>query len=199
MGSNSSKSSSRTIYGNTTTSNPYAYSKTDNNGTLAGFKNGTALQSVYDIVNKSVDSLLNEYINPDPNSPINQSKIKSFSNTLAQQTRNSLENDIINPLSKRNMLRSSQAADLYRNLLNQNVASVANYTNELYTNSSDEVGKKLSNLLSLYMLGANYLSDLQNHSLKASSGNASKYNSTSRDSDIASALLPYAISVMSSL
>ena len=199
MGSNSSKSSSRTIYGNTTTSNPYAYSKTDNSVTLAGFKSGTALQSVYDIVNKSVDSLLNEYINPDPNSQINQSKIKSFSDTLARQTRSNLENDIINPLSKRNMLRSSQATDLYRNLLNQNIASTENYTNELYTNSSDEIGKKLSTLLSMYMLGANYLSDLQNHSLRASSGNASKYNTTSRDSDIASTLLPYAISMMSLL
>ena len=37
MGSSSSKKSaySRTVYGDTTTSNPYAYSKTDNNGTIS--------------------------------------------------------------------------------------------------------------------------------------------------------------------
>ena len=51
MGTSSNKSTtSRTVYGNTTSSNPYAFSKTDNSGTLSGFKEGTALQSVYDFV-----------------------------------------------------------------------------------------------------------------------------------------------------
>jgi len=199
MGSNSSsKSSSRTIYGNTTTSNPYAYSNTTNKGTLSGFAEGTALRSVYDMVNNSIDSLLEEYINPSPDSAVNQSKINSYSKTLAQQTRKNLENDIISPLSNRNMLRSSQATDLYRNLLNQNISAVSNYTNELASNSREDTGKMLSNLLSMYMLGANYLAELQNHSLKASSGNASKYSSTatSNGGSIAKDVIPVVLAAI---
>ena len=79
MGSKST--TTRTVYGNTTTSNPYAYSKTNNQGTLSGFNDGTAFKSVYDVVNNSIDSLLSEYLNPNPESQINNSRIKQFSNT----------------------------------------------------------------------------------------------------------------------
>ena len=179
MGSSSNKSNvSSAVYGKTTTSNPYAYSKTDNKGTLSGFQDGTALSSVYNFVNSNIDSLLNEYLQPDLNSAQNKAKIQTFADTLAGQTRRSLENDIINPLSNRNMLRSSQANDLYKNLVNQNVSSVSNFANELLSNSQSETSKTLSNLLNYYMLGANYLMNMQNHSLKASSGNATKYSNT---------------------
>ena len=176
MGSKSSSTTSRTVYGNTTTSNPYAYSKTTNNGTKSGFQNGTALNSVYNFVNKSIDSLLDEYLNPNLNSVTNQAKMNSFANTLNQQTRTNLENNIINPLSKRNMVRSSQAANLYRNLANQNVASIADYANNLLATSQDNTAKMLSNLLNYYMQGANYLASMQNHSLNSSQGNATRYN-----------------------
>lgn len=179
MGSQSASSNtSRTVYGNTTTTNPYAYSKTTNKGTISGFQDNTALKSVYDIVNKSIDSLLNEYLNPSLNSSVNKAKLNSFVNTLNTQTRNNLENNIINPLSARNMLRSSQANDLYRNLSNQNAASISNYANDLISNSQTETAKMLTNLLSYYLQGANYLMNMQNHSLKASSGNATRYNTS---------------------
>ena len=61
MGSKSSSSTTRTVYGNTTTKNPYAYARTNNSGTVSGFQNGTALNSVYNFVNKSIDSLLDVY------------------------------------------------------------------------------------------------------------------------------------------
>ncbi len=170
-------------YKNTTTSNPYAYSKTDNSGTVSGFQNGTALQSIYNFVNNSVDSLLNEYMNPTLNSTVNQAKLNAFANTLAGQTRSNLENNIINPLSKRNMIRSSQASDLYKNLANQNASSIAGYANELLSGSQENTAKMLSNLLSYYMLGANYLTDMQNHSLKASSGIADRYSITQQQKD----------------
>ena len=58
---------STTIYGNTTTKNPYAYAKTDNSGTVSGFQDKTALNSIYNFVNNSIDSLLDEYLNPNLN------------------------------------------------------------------------------------------------------------------------------------
>ena len=201
MGSSSNKSSvTSTVYGNTTTSNPYAYSKTDNNGTLAGFQDGTALNSVYNFVNSNIDSLLNEYLQPNLNSVQNRAKIQAFADTLAGQTRKNFENNIINPLSGRNMIRSSQANDLYKNLVNQNVASVSNFANELLSNSQTETSKTLSNLLNYYMLGANYLMNMQNHSLKASSGNATKVSATSNggygSQEMISEILPIVISAI---
>jgi len=180
MGSSSSNKSnvSQTIYGKTKTSNPYAYSKTDNNGTIAGFQDGTALQAVYNFVNNNIDSLLGEYLQPNLNSVTNKAKMQTFADTLANQSRVNFENNIINPLSNRNMIRSSQANDLYKNLINQNVSSISNFANDLLANSQTDTQKTISNLLSYYMLGANYLKDMQDHSLKASSGNAAKYSNS---------------------
>ena len=169
-----SQSTKTTVYGNTTTTNPYAYAKTNNKGTVAGFQNG-ALNSVYNFVNKSIDTLLNDYLNPNLNSSTNQAKLNSFVNTLNQQTVGNLENNIISPLSNRNMIRSSQAADLYKNLQTQNTSAISGFINDLLSSSQDNTAKMLSNLLSYYMLGANYLSDMQNQSLRTSQGNATTY------------------------
>ena len=193
MGTKSSSTTKRTVYGNTTTSNPYAYSKTNNDGTTSGFQKGTAFQSIYDFVNKSANSLLEDYLNPNLNSVTNQAKLNSFANTLSQQTKSSLENDIINSLSKRNLVRSSQAGDLYKNLANQNAASIANYANELISNSQNDTAKMLSNLLSYYMLGANYLSGMQNNSLSASQGNATQYNNSTGNNSMHDVLLKAAL------
>ena len=92
MGSKSNTTTMRTVYGNTTTSNPYAYSKTTNDGTESGFQNGTAFKSVYDFVNNNADELLQQYLNPSLNSVTNQAKLNSFANTLSQQTNTNLEN-----------------------------------------------------------------------------------------------------------
>ena len=193
MGSKSTSSTRRTVYGNTTTSNPYAYSKTNNDGTTSGFQKGTAFQSIYDLVNKSASSLLEEYLNPNLNSVTNQAKLNSFGNTLSSQTRNNLENNIINSLSKRNMIRSSQAGDLYQNLANQNAVSIADYANNLIANSQNDTAKMLTNLLSYYMLGANYLTGMQNNSLSASQGNATQYNNLTGSNSMQDALLKAAL------
>lgn len=170
----STSSVSRNIYNNTTTSNPYAYSKTDNSGTLSGFNDGTALNSIYNFVNDRIDSLLDEYLTPNLNTVTNQSKLNSFANTLSAQTRQNFENNIINPLSKRNMLRSSQANDLYKNLIKNNVSSISDYANQLLSESQNNSAAMLKNLLTYYMLGANYLTSMQNHSLNASNGSGTK-------------------------
>lgn len=200
MGNSSKQSAySRTVYGDTTTSNPYAYSKTDNKGTMAGFQDNTALQSVYNFVNNNINSLLNEYLQPNLNSVTNRAKLRAFADSLSSQSKINLENNIINPLSKRNMIRSSQAQDLYRNLEDKNLSSLTSYANELLANSQSDTAKSISNLLSYYMLGANYLSDMQNHSLKASSGNATKYSASSSEggsSGIANDILPMVLAAV---
>ena len=190
------KSTSTSVYRNTKTTNPYAYAQTNNSGTTAGFQNNTALNSVYNFVNKSIDSLLEEYLNPNPDSITNKAKLNSFTNTLNNESYKNLENNIINPLSDRNMIRSSQAFDLYKSLLNQNNSAIANYANDLLSSSQDNTAKILSNLLSYYMLGANYLSSMQNQSLQTSKGNASN---TSGNDDALGKMASFIISSMAAL
>ena len=174
MGKSSQKTNSvsNTVYGSTTTSNPYATAKTNNSGTKASFKKGTALDTIYNFVNKNTANLLDEYLNPTLDSNVNQAKINAFTKNLNQQALSALENNIINPLSKRNMIRSSQASDLYKNLSNQTTSSIDDYINELLATSQDETANMLTNLFNYYMQGYNVLSNMQNQSLQTSSGNA---------------------------
>jgi hypothetical protein len=99
------------------------------------------------------------------------------------------------------MVRSSQANDMYKNLANQNASAVANYANDLISNSQSDTAKMLGNLLSYYMLGANYLSSMQNNSLNASQGNATRYSSSQNSNgnaagDIAALMLSRILNVI---
>ncbi len=183
MGKKSQKTTSQTVYGDTTTTNPYAYARTNNSGTISGFQDGTALNSVYNFVNKNIDSLLDNYLNPNINSEANQAKLNAFTKTLNKQTKSDLENNIINPLSRRNMIRSSQATDLYKNLSDKNTSSIENYISDLLSQAQDNSAGMLNNLLKYYMDGYNVISDMQNKSLQTSSGNATKTTEVTSGSD----------------
>lgn len=170
MGKQSNKTS--TVYGNTTTTNPYATATTTNSGTTAAFQPGTALDSVYNFVNKNMGSLLDEYLNPNLNSTTNQAKLNAYTSALSTESLKNLENNIISPLSERNMVRSSQATDLYKNLSESNTNALSSYINELLSGSQDNSAAMINNLLSAYMQGYNVISDMQNQSLQTSAGNS---------------------------
>lgn len=184
MGKQSKKTSGSysTVYGNTTTSNPYATATTNNNGTSSNFKSGTALDTIYNYVNNNISSLLDEYLNPNLNSTTNQAKLNAFTNTLDNTSYKNLENNIINPLSNRNMIRSSQATDLYKNLSDSNTSALASYIDELIASSQENTAEVMNNLLAAYMDGYNVISDMQNQSLKTSAGNATQYTNSSSSS-----------------
>ena len=160
------------VYGNTTTSNPYATASTNNSGTTSAFKEGTALDTIYNYVNNNIGSLLDEYMNPNINSATNQAKLNAYTSALNTEAAKSLENNIINPLSNRNMIRSSQATDLYKNLSESTTDSLSSYVNELIAESQENTAAMMNNLLSAYMQGYNVISDMQNQSLQTSAGNA---------------------------
>lgn len=172
MGNSSKNSSQNVTYKNTTTSNPYVVSKTSNSGTSSKFVDGTAYDTVNKFVNKNVGTILDEYLNPSLDSVTNKSKLDSYKNTLSSNAKASLENDIINPLSDRNMIRSSQATNMYKNLSNNISNNLSNYANELLSNSRSETASMLSTLLSAYMDGFNAMNVNQNASLATSKGNA---------------------------
>ena len=185
MGKQSQNSTSTTskIYGNTTTNNPYASATTNNSGTTANFQPGTALDSIYNFVNKNMDSLLDEYLNPNLNSTTNQAKLNAYTNKLNSETYKNLENNIINPLSNRNMVRSSQATDLYKNLSDQNASSLSSYINDLLADSQENTASMMNNLLAAYMQGYNVISDMKNKSLQTSAGNGTTTTNSSSNSN----------------
>lgn len=184
MGKKSTKTTQSTILGNTTTTNPYVVSNTDNLGTLTTFKDGTALNSIYNFVNKNMDSILDEYLNPNINSASNQAKLNTFTNQLNSNSLKNLENNVINPLSERNMIRSSQATDLYKNLSEESADSISSYINELLSESENNAASKLNTLLNAYMQGYEVISDNQNQSLNTSVQNATKNASQTQNASM---------------
>lgn len=178
MGKKSTKTTSKTVYGNTTTTNPYVTSQTNNQGTVTAFNKGTAFDTINNFVNNNMGNLLNQYLNPSLDSTTNKAKMNSYINNLNTETSKNIENNIINPLSNRNMIRSSQAGSLYNNLANTNASNIANYTNELLANSQDETADLLGNLMLLYMNGYNAINNNQQQSLSTSQGNATKTQKT---------------------
>ena len=193
MGKKSTKTTNKTIYGDTTTMNPYVTSQTNNSGTATSFNQGSAFDSINKFVNNNMDSLLNQYLNPSLNSVTNQAKMNAFTDALNAQTSKNLENNIINPLSNRNMIRSSQATNLYKNLAQNNANQVANYANELLSTSQADMSSALKDLMLLYMNGYNVLSDTQKQSLSASQGNATKTQKSTESGMDASQILNMAL------
>lgn len=195
MGKKSKKTTTSTVYGNTTTTNPFVTSQTTNKGTTSVFNKGAAFETINDYVNENMNTLLDEYLNPTLNSVTNQAKMNAYLNALNSESAKSLENNIINPLSNRNMIRSSQATDLYNNLAQNNANQISNYANELLANSQTETAKVLTNLMLMYMNGYNAISDNQKQSLATSQGNASQTNSNTESGFDANQVMQAALQV----
>ena len=183
-GGSSSRSSSKntTKYGNTTTTNPYVTSTTTNKGTVTQLQPNTALSSVYNFTNANIDNLLDEYLNPSLDTASNQAKMSLFNKTLNEETRKNLENNIIAPLAQRNMIRSSQATDLYNNLAKQNNEAISDYASNLMASSQNDTANIINNLMNLALQGYNVVSGNQAQSLQTSAGNATKSSSSKSSS-----------------
>lgn len=195
MGKKSSKTTNKTVYGNTTTVNPYVSSQTTNKGTATAFNKGTAYDSINNFVNSNINSLLDSYLNPSLNTNVNQAKMDSFANNLNAQTIKNVENGIVNQLSQRNMIRSSQASDMYSSLAQSNSNAVANYADELLSNSQSETADALKTLMLMYMNGYNVLSDTQKQSLQASQGNSTKTSNSTNGGSSTSDIMQLAAQV----
>ena len=166
--SSKSNSSSTTTYKKTTTTNPYVTSVTDNYGTTTKLNDGTAYKSIYDYTNKNMDELLEEYRNPTLDTPL----LQNYTDKLNKQSREALENNIINPLANRNMVRSSQATNMYNHLADSMNESIADYTANLLANSQENTGNMINLLMNAYLQGHNAVNGNQALSLQTSAGNA---------------------------
>lgn len=159
-------------YGDTTTTNPYVISHTNNKGTTTTFNPNTSLQDIFDFTNTNVNDLLNQYLNPSTESPAYQAQLKQYQKNLEESTRQALENNVIAPLAQRNMIRSSQATDLYNTLNKRNQNSLDNFNAELLANSKNDTANVINNLMNLVYQGWNVVNGNQAQSLNTSSGNS---------------------------
>lgn len=179
---NSSSNNYKTNYlGTSTTKNPYVTSTTNNNGTTSSFKPNTAMETIYNSVNQNIGNLLNEYINPTLESNTNKALLNNFANVMQSQSKQNLENNIINPLTQRNMIRSSQATDLYKKEAENTNSNIANFANNLLANSQANTADMITNLLNAYLQGYNIVSDNQAQSLATSKANGSSFSTTNTD------------------
>ena len=150
--SSSSNSTSTKNYGTTTTTNPYVTSTTNNSGTTTAFTPNSALESVYNFTNANIDNLLNQYLNPSVENPTSQAQLNAFTKTLNNETRKNLENNVITPLAQRNMIRSSQATDLYNNLSKQQNDAISDYTTSLLANNQQNTADIINNLMNNFFM-----------------------------------------------
>ena len=183
-----SNTSSQTTYSKTTTKNPYVTSVTDNSGTTTTLNDGTAYKSIYDYTNANMDDLLEEYRNPTLNSPTNQALLKSYTDNLNKQSLKALEyyfhitRTMINPLTQRNMVRSSAATNMYNNLTQLMNDSISDYSANLLANSQANTANMINLLMNAYLQGHNAVNGNQALSLQTSSGNAYTSGSSSSSS-----------------
>lgn len=169
----SSTSSSTPTFRDTNTSNPYYQTTTDKNGnTTNNFVKGSAGETAYKFVNNNIGQLLDNYLNPSLNSTTNQAKLFAFN----KQQQSNLQNNIINPLANNNMVRSSQATNMYNNLSNQS----ADYANQLLANTQTDTWNMINNLMDLYTTGYTGASNDISTALKAGVGNSSTTSSNSK-------------------
>lgn len=158
-----SNSESKTSFSNVSQSNPFYNTTVDKNGNINNtFQNGTAGQTAYNFVNENIAGLLNNYLNPTINSATNQAKMNEF-NKVQQQN---LQNNIINPLANNNMVRSSQATNMYNNLSNQ----AADYANQLIADDQANTWNMINNLVNLYSQAYTGVNNEQNSAINAALG-----------------------------
>lgn len=159
----SSNSESKTSFSNVSQNNPFYSTSVDKDGNInSTFKNGSAGQTAYNFVNQNISDLLNSYLNPSLDSVTNRAKMNEF-NKAQQQN---LQNNIISPLANNNMIRSSQATNMYNNLSNQ----AADYSNQLLANSQADTWNMINNLVNLYSQAYTGIGNEQNSAINAALG-----------------------------
>ena len=173
-------------------SNPYsqttltptkdAFGKTTSVTATQNFAPGTLYSQIYDYGNKNINRLINEWENPTLNTAENQAKLHNYNKIMQQETGNALQNQIINPLTQNNMLRSSQATNLYNNLNNQIADKYDTFTNDLIANASNDAYNKLQALMAAYAQGQSAMNGDMNSVIQMANGNSSSSGTSTSSS-----------------
>lgn len=147
------KSGGSPKYASTTSNNPYATGTADKNGssyTLNPFLNQTNK-----FVESNMPSLYNQLLNPSLNNPVTQARSELFYNQFNKDSNKAFENNLINPLIERNMVRSSAMNDLSNQFMQNQNENISNFNNQLISNNLSDTSSLISQLMNLYLQGAN--------------------------------------------
>ena len=138
-------SSKKPEYETFASKNPYATAFMSKFG--SAYRLNPFLEAQNRLIEQNVPKLYNQLLNPLAETQASKAQTRAFENALKVQSQSSFENDIINPLSERRMLRSSLLNDLVNNLQQTQTTQIANFKNEQLSNTSKEV----QNLINFFM------------------------------------------------
>ena len=142
-----------------------------------GFVPGTLYAQTYDKGNQDFQGLYDEWKNPSLDSATNQARIAAYNKEMGKNYNSLLQNDIINPLVNSNMLRSSQATNMYNNAANQLADKYNDFTTDLLASSEENAYNRLKALYEAYAQGQAALAGDYNSAIQMANGNQSTISS----------------------
>ena len=157
----------------TTSTSPYATATSKQNGT--DVKLNSFLTNTNAWVEKSLPGLYNQLLNPSLDNPVTKAKADLFNNTFTEASNKAFENNLINPLSNRNMLRSSASTNMYNNFAKDQNDTISQFNNQLIAENTQDTSNLINQLMNIYLLGAN-LSNQAVSTAQKQSNQVSSYN-----------------------
>lgn len=145
--------SSAPEFQSTTSTSPYATATSTNSGT--NVKLNDFLTNTNAWVEKSMPSLYNQLLNLSFDNPATKAKSGLFNNAFTESSNNAFENNLINPLSSRNMLRSSASTNMYNNFAKDQNDTLSTFNNQLIADNTADTSNLMNQLMNVYLLGAN--------------------------------------------
>ena len=161
---------SKVEYAPTTSTTPYATaytSKYGNSATLNPF-----LTQMNSKIENTIPSLIDTLLNPSLDNPTTKAKQNLFYRQFNEDSNKAFENNLINPLSKRNMLRSSAATNLFNSFADSQNEQIANFNDELIANNQTDTTNLINTLMNCYLTGSN----LANQAISNALGQSNQIN-----------------------
>ena len=172
-------------YQSFTTQNPYASAYMSQLG--SSFKLNPFLTSQNQFIEQTVPALYSNLLNPSLDNPIYKARTNAFTNALNSQSQKAFENNIINPLSKRRMLRSSLLNDLSNNLQSSQTEQIADFNNNQLSNALSDAQSLINLLMNQYSNNASYGYNTLSNAMSGAS-NVNSYNMSAYDRTYKNAL-----------
>ena len=137
----------------TTSTSPYATATSTKNGTTV--KLNDFLTNTNAWVESSMPGLYNQLLNPSLDNPVTKAKSDLFNQSFSEASNRAFENNLINPLSNRNMVRSSAATNMYNNFAKDQNDTISQFNNQLIADNTQDTSNLINQLMNIYLLGAN--------------------------------------------
>ncbi|MEI7474687.1 MAG: tail fiber domain-containing protein [bacterium] len=157
-------------YASTTSENPYATGTASKSG--SSYKLNPFLAQQNQFVEQNIPSLYNQLLNPNLDNPVTKARSDAFYRQFNEDSNKTFENNLIDPLSKRNLLRSSALTDLSKSFSQDQNKQVANFNDQLISNNTADTSSLINTLLNQYLMGAN----LGNQAISNAKGDAQQVN-----------------------